>query len=746
MTCPAALNVIVYSQTRPAPGHYNRIEQCAVDVQDTLAAPAQSVHYTSLIATHPMHDNKPSEALVRQLCQVAMFLTATTAWMLTLVSLMRSGLGDSAWLTLALLVFVMLSIWVPIYAMVACGPRALEASAAAAVAGIAFPVLALPLRGTSVPVAALLLLLVMIALRPHLRRAGIGIIKLAFGSLGMAIVLLTLGSAGRFFIPEELALGLASSDSHFHIAITNMIAKFQVPSIGADGLAFTQYHFGSHFIAAGIANAAETRASEVYVYWGSIALRVQLLWSLLWCNLHLACAAGALPCVRRRLLLLAPFVAMATMFFNSESFLVAVTAFLCLTPLIARYLDDGASAKSTNWLGLSIILFGAFVCAAAKVSVGYFIAAVLVFACAQRWHDRVGIAVTLSGLAALAACTLYMFQPADVSLLSAGFGILLSSYLQYTTLPTFASFMLPLLLLLWQRSVAPTVTREEQCDPVGGSTAQGPFCSSLLRRALGAVGGMRGEWQLLIVVLLSCVLVVMTVPIGSNATYFSGVLLFMSFALMPASALAALNGLVDFCPFKAMGALLWITLIAHIVNFGVELRARAAQVVACHSCAPDPSQPPSASRQLRESLRTHGKPWTNTRIRIENSAWSTLIRDVETFAAGGADAAVFVPPGNTAFWTRLQPQNPYWCISPQLMIPAMAGIPMLRGIGPASFESQCMPPGLIWYGFGRHQAQHRTGDLDDWKLCQLAKDWGLQRVYVVNAIDELGRNRRLACS
>ena len=73
-------------------------------------------------------------------------------------------------------------------------------------------------------------------------------------------------------MPEDIDLGTAHSDTYFHIALSGIIAKFLVPTIGADGLEFIKYHFGSHLVAAGLSKSSGGRAAEVYVYWGAVNL------------------------------------------------------------------------------------------------------------------------------------------------------------------------------------------------------------------------------------------------------------------------------------------------------------------------------------------------------------------------------------------------------------------------------------------------------------------------------------------
>jgi len=691
-----------------------------------------------------MSHKNASPELFRQLFNLATLLTLTTVWMLLAMGMLRSGLGDATETSLAIFVFVLLSIWLPVYAISTARAHWLEASSLALTFGMLFPILGLLIGKATVWVAMAVLGAVVAHLAKHRPRNEQPVFWPAvFGSALLAGVLLSLGSAGRFFLPEEMIMGSAHSDSYFHTALAAMIAKFHTPSIGADGLELTRYHFGSHFVAGGLAESTETRVSEIYTYWGAIALRIQVVWSLLWCNLHLLSKRNTPAPIRTRKLLLIAFVGFAASFFNSESFLLAIAIFLGTIPLIANYLSN--EGRPSPKVQFCIILMMAFICAAAKVSVGYFVAMLLIYAACRDYRNTPQMIVTLVGMCALAICTLSLFHPRDISLIDAGFGILLASYLQYATPTTLVSFTLPVALLLLQfvkieRGVKLIDAKEAHLD-VHVSYRRGSSLSEFLR----VLSSLKGEWQILFVSLVACILVVLTIPIGSNAAYFSGVLLFMSFAMTPRWVFQLCAAVADTRLFKLSGLVLFTMLGVHLVMFGLQFKAKAEQVVACGTCAPASNAPPPR-QQLLNSLREHRAVWATTQARMSTSAWSSLIRDIERFTAGRTDTTVFVPPEHRTFWKRLQPNNPYWCISAQLMIPAQTGVPMLRGIGPAEYEPQCMPVGLIWYGFGREQNQHRTGDFNDKQLCELAASKNFNRVYVLNSIEDLSQNRKLSCS
>jgi hypothetical protein len=700
-----------------------------------------------------MDKNRASPKLLQQLTNLGVLLSASAAWMLMAISLMRSGLGDATVNQLSVWIFLCLSIWLPIYAISKSKENWIEVGAVASIVGAIFPALGLFFG----PMTAFIAFAMLCAIAVHLILGGHKNDQPVFwrilgGSVLLAIVLLSVGSSGRFFLPEEMAMGSAHSDAYFHIALANMISKFQVPSIGADGLEIIQYHFGSHFVAAGLAKISEARVSEVYVYWGGAALKIQLIWCMLWCSLLLRqCPYPSWT--RGGLLLSVIFALVAAPFFDSESFLLGGAIFFGSVPLISSYLTTPGKSGYRRWEQFAIILATAFVCAAMKVSIGYFVAALLIYASYLNFKDIKRVAITLVGLCALAACTLFLLNPRDVSLLNGGFAILLTSYLQYITLTTLLSFMLPIVILFWQFVTFSQISKSKHArnDILNVSISYQKISS--ISDFFNVLATLKGQWQILSVSLMACILVVVTVPIGSNAAYFSGVLLLMSFALIPAGFFRFCGALGQHPLFKVLELVLVVALAAHLLTFSLQLKARMQRVVACVGCQSSASGGAAEAyavhvkptERVLSSLREHRTLWTTSRARIDASQWSVMIRDIEQFADNRPGAMVFVPPSNENFWTRLKPGNPYWCISAQLMLPSEAGVPMLRGISPARLEPECMPAGLIWYGFGKHQEAHRTGEFDDGELCKLAVSKGFNRIYILNSIGNAGLNRRLSC-
>jgi hypothetical protein len=58
--------------------------------------------------------------------------------------------------------------------------------------------------------------------------------------------------------------GWNGTDTLYHIALSQMLKTYHIPSTGIDGLPFTYYHFGSHFIFANLSSLIDVPVLELY--------------------------------------------------------------------------------------------------------------------------------------------------------------------------------------------------------------------------------------------------------------------------------------------------------------------------------------------------------------------------------------------------------------------------------------------------------------------------------------------------
>jgi hypothetical protein len=153
----------------------------------------------------------------------------------------------------------------------------------------------------------------------------------------------------------------------------------------------------------------------------------------------------------------------------------------------------------------------------------------------------------------------------------------------------------------------------------------------------------------------------------------------------------------------------------------------------------------TAGREIAESLRTTGTAFGLLHRQIDTLPWSALVRDLKERDAVGGGLAVHVLPSADDFWRRLAAGSQYWCLSAQLMIPAETGIIQIRSIAPLAIERECAPKGIAWYGFGKKQDLHRTGDLPIEQLCDAASRVHIKRIYMLASIAQPSENRVVDC-
>ena len=98
--------------------------------------------------------------------------------------------------------------------------------------------------------------------RLHASDAGWAIVFAFF----IIAALLTAISPLQLMLPEAVSLGLADTDSYFHVALANMISGYGIAATGMDGLTYHPYHHLSHYPRIlGLAKSAGTHAALVYV-------------------------------------------------------------------------------------------------------------------------------------------------------------------------------------------------------------------------------------------------------------------------------------------------------------------------------------------------------------------------------------------------------------------------------------------------------------------------------------------------
>ena len=526
----------------------------------------------------------------------------------------------------------------------------------------------------------------------------------AYGAIAGLGYFLLINSRGYATVlaPEQAAAGLLHMDTAFHAAVANMIVHHGEISTGLDGFVLLKYHVLSHIWLGCVALWLGVTTLEAYYVGAQIVAIPMLLFSLALATYLLR------PAETRRyadpaLIVLIPLLLLcisdvwgSASYLVSESYFVAMIGFLLALPLLAEIAEPTQRpVLAQQTVALAVVIA---VITFAKISVGL----IFMTACAFLIWRRLGM--TVSSLVKLVAPALLLlmllaylwFGNADVYLLKLNLLGFLDEYPDSAWPNMVANVVLSIAaVLIWIQGTL----RDRRC----------------------------AETFAIIAVAASVPPLMLDIP-GGSGYYFINVGTFAGIVLIAAYGGAFLER--QHAGFVRPAFVLIAILAA---TFASEERADSARKFA------------TAFGDLRSRIRELNGEAQGEYLRARYQIFALLVpghpdrkalaSDVKrtpgaqsrhTLSSMGltadAEAAVFVPPDNVAFWTLYTD-----CRSVPFFIPAALGAPLLRGINPSALKCQNGP----YYGYSAYSPDAVSQPTADAELCVRATKWGLHTVFVL---------------
>lgn len=558
----------------------------------------------------------------------------------------------------------------------------------------------LGIRQLFVPARAMLL-------RQNLPAASLGVLA----GLGYFLVINARGLA-TVLLPEQAVLGVQNLDTLFHAAVANMIVNYGAVSVGMDGLVPIVYHFLSHIWLGCLGEWFGSGTFQAYF----IAAQVVAV-PLLFFSLFLAIYLLRPPGERLRsgaLLVLVPlFLLYCTEMWNvasyliSESYFLAVIIFLLGLPLL------GEITRTTDCRKLCLQAVCAVVAGAlmeiSKVSVGvaYLPAAGFLLLRQFGLSARAFLGLGAVSLALAATAGWIVFRAMGGSL------VIVDPFNFVREYPEAA----------WPCLVANVVL----------------LCAALVVSIVGARPDRLSAQAFAIMAVAASVPSLLLVISGGSAYYFIHVGTVAATVFVAAYAASWLEQKVPnlFRPEVLIAALVLVVLdtpqkITSPVAVGEQWAELARRTGGNLGNATEVGA--STWQRLGTLLLPGGARRRSLAGEMSRVARAQSLRTL--LDAGVTDAtrsAVFVPPDNAPFWTNLQD-----CRAGSLIIPAMLGVPMIKGLSPVALECRNEPN----YGFPAYGPASVSEPASDAELCADTTKWRLRTVFVLAKPTEV---RRIDC-
>jgi len=526
---------------------------------------------------------------------------------------------------------------------------------------------------------------------------------------------------GHLYFLECGAMGLAGLDNFFHTAICSMIQNFGKPSVGFDGLTPIRYHYGSHYWFAALGRAGGTMPLLSYSFGQMIVLVPGLIFGLVSSGLAVVRAdkESFLKYTVLAVLLLAGLdLAGMNSHYISQSHTFALMIFLLSLPLLKEFLQPaplkGAAGRFRFALALVLV---AGMCAM-KISVGAFFGAALFYGLLRSSGFSLKSFLALSAVALVVFAALAFFSPWTVGQFWAMTGENgtqgLFSYYRSLRLLAFSSFIAPVSFLagvilgdkLYRRGSlmeALAGKRQLSAEMVLVLTALGAILTMILRPSDGWYFINVAQWFAMPWLLAS---------VGTGKRIRG--------AFPPAALLSAFLLIAGFVALRP-----WIRPVGNYRNLALTIDRRAIKIF------------------LKNHLDHPGDPFCGsmaTTGKLDSGIKDALLASsiLKPVAEKGRDGlAVFVPPGNERFW-GITPG----CYTVPFFVPAVAGVPMLKGIPPKNYGCAILKS---TYGYVDYGEDSRSSDMTEKELCDYARTKGIQKVFVLNDLQDQSKNKLLDC-
>jgi hypothetical protein len=529
---------------------------------------------------------------------------------------------------------------------------------------------------------------------------------------------------------EQAYAGYLFDDGYYHMALTQMLIGYGVPSIGIDGLLWDPYHIGSHYLIGRLTVAIGGAVPHSYPAYMHLLFLPLLLKSLVAVALDFADQwAGkvnmAVGAVLAAVIIYASGINDTV--FISPTYNVSLAGTLAVAPWLVAHAERRLTLPTWAWAGLIIAIVPLI---AFKTSTGQLYALLLIYV---AFRSEMPAARKIA-LMAIAFIVTLGFLPLFTSRHDHAAGLTFSPFLYYIMdevlvwrrpffFIVYSIFSLTYVgFRLWQEQALTWVGLKAMIRERRAVDAEALFLITLA----GYVPGALLYFPQLIWIYYY------------DFQAWLGLPLILAMVLRSRPALDRRRSALAI-PIVA------VLLIAPLLDvLGAYLMKRTGRFVAeiaeTHAALTGEAQLARGELGEREDrLKFLLAEGGLTKLLFsKDQLLPDRTRVVAEAAADlkgrfGWNVAMYIPPSNGEYW-----KNQGDCFFDIMFVPAIAGIAMIDG-------APIAPCSRAYYGFRPFEVRQDARDLDDAALCERTVSRGFVRVYRLESITQPERNRLLEC-
>ncbi|MEO5333872.1 MAG: hypothetical protein H7839_17810, partial [Magnetococcus sp. YQC-5] len=575
----------------------------------------------------------------------------------------------------------------------------------------------------------------------------------------------------NLFLPEYFLLNSppVDTDTYLHTAITSMIQKYGVPSLGLDGIKPVAYHVGSHYWFAALGSMIGSMPTHTIPF----SMFIIVLPFFFWCGWNVTSVLRIYKNGQEILhivLTVLIFWLITNYYLKyllSESFVMATSLFLLLLPIIIRIFNENDTANTSLLLYIILLVF-IFIISSVKLSAGIMVAVLVVYALWRSLKNLFLFSIILSAVACVSIYSLWLFRlrsnastaniDDNVSLLTTLKVYFYKSSAYYTffenppaSIVALLPFFLFIVLLLFDSKPVSTETHSTRMQFLPKKLTENEIIFvitwiGVIPALLGVIPFGNDFWFYNHAQVISIFFLLSKIRIDPQylSKLYSIVALRIKFLISQSIAGLLIVIFLISIPIyvhnqqllNSIKSFYWTLRGNFLYNNHLTLSLILLREASAHNH--EFLKGRTVEQYVSDSInKGHGLFGTEGYQAIQEMDFARSITFIRKIAEErGKGVGVFIPPENTVFWEMSKKRG---CEIPSYVIPSLTGTPMIAGIPPLGVPCRST---LLDMTF---DSEIRSRSLSDEALCAHALKRDIHHILILQRIDKPEDSRILQC-
>jgi hypothetical protein len=532
------------------------------------------------------------------------------------------------------------------------------------------------------------------------------------------------------FAPEATIYGYGGNQTMQSAAITNIIKEYNFISLGADGLENFKYkyHWGLYYWLAALGKISSSDGLFLIIFFRIAILSPAIFFSYYIFNISfLKDYSKSFNFFLANIFCFTIFDILGNgLHYDSETYGMSLVVFMLILPLYKFIIENNDEIKKINITYFLLIISILFL-SCLKLTTGYLASGILFFIFFYKIKNKILLFITTILIVLIGIISLKLFLPSSYT--GNSFKLMYFSYSQVLSTKNLFFLLIPTLFVIG-------FFYKIKCKNL--------YSNNILlikKRILKFKLVYRWlinkniSWRKMIfVIYFFSILPFFFIPVGSVGIYN---LIHLHWLFLPLFIIFIIKNENLF--FKKFT---FIIVIFSILSLNIIFKPAFFEKKLFNNFFIESSYNfENPLKIIKKNLENEQKIFSSKHLNeINNYPFKLILqKSVDYRQLYGKNFAVYVPEKNVDFWNILKGKSAYWCTSATLVIPAYAGVQLLKGIqDPKNCDIYIAGP-------SEYNSDSFIGNFSNNKICKYAQTKEINYIYRINNIKKDEDNFLVDC-